>query len=148
MLRKLLDNKARLLSAIFLVLLLALVRAFESDLFYDPFSDYFKGDYFNLAFPAFETEALFCAMTFRYFLNSIISFGMIYVLFADIGLLKFTGVLYLILYVILIAAFFSLLYFSDSSNNFMLFYVRRFLIQPLFLLLFVPAFYYQRLTKK
>ena len=45
MLEKLLNNKIKAILLIALVLLLALVRAFENALFYDPFSDYFKNDY-------------------------------------------------------------------------------------------------------
>jgi exosortase F-associated protein len=38
-------------------------------------------------------------------------------------------------------------HFLDKENNFVLFYIRRFLIQPLFLLLFIPAFFYQKRIK-
>mgnify|MGYP000985104720 CR=1 FL=1 len=144
MLRELTNNKWKIGVIIALVLLLALIRAFEDKLFYDPFSAYFKGDYLNLAFPEYKSMALFCGMGFRYWLNSTLSLAIIYVLFSDFNLTKFAAVLYLIFFVILITAFFSLLHFSDNTNNFVLFYVRRFLIQPMFLLLFVPAFYYQQ----
>ncbi|WP_374707786.1 exosortase F system-associated protein [Flavobacterium sp. J372] len=33
---------------------------------------------------------------------------------------------------------------TEKPNLLALFYIRRFLIQPLFLILFIPAFYYQR----
>jgi len=149
MLRKLLDNKFRVLLVLALVFVLVWVRAFEDVLFYDPFYAYFKNDYLNLAFPKFDAMQLFFAMTFRYFINSIVSLGIIYVLFSDFQLTRFSGVLYVIFYGILMLALFSLLEFSDNGNNFLLFYVRRFLIQPLLLLLFVPAFYYQeRMSKK
>jgi exosortase F-associated protein len=51
------------------------------------------------------------------------------------------------LFVILITAFFCILYFFKNQENLLLFYVRRFLIQPLFLIVFVPAFYFQKLKK-
>jgi len=147
MLQKILSNKVKIVLVVLLVLALALIRAFEDVLFYDPFSAYFKNDYLNLAFPTFERLPLFLAMSFRYFLNSALSLAIIYVLFKDLGLTKFASVLYLVFFVILITAFFLLLTFSDSHHNFALFYVRRFLIQPLFLLLFVPAFFYQKQQK-
>lgn len=149
MLRELLRNKAKIGLVLLLVLLLALVRAFEDRLFYDPFSLYFKGDYLNLPFPEYDGMQLFLGMTFRYWLNTFLSLAIIQVIFREIGLTKFSALLYLIFYTILIIALMLLLQFSDSSNNFALFYVRRFLIQPILLLLFVPAFFYQRQhTKK
>lgn len=148
MLRELLKDKVKIGWFLVLVLLLALVRAFEDRLFYDPFSFYFKSDYLNLPFPEYDGIRLFFGMTFRYWLNTVISLGIIQVLFKDIGLTKFSAILYLIFFVILIMALFLLLHFTDSSSNFALFYVRRFLIQPIFLLLFVPAFFYQKQQTK
>lgn len=148
MLEKLLNNKIKVVLVIALVLLLALVRAFENALFYDPFSDYFKNDYLNLPFPEFVGVELFFGMTLRYFLNALISLAIIYVLFKDVKLTQFASVLYVVFFIILVSIFFLLITFSDQHHNFLLFYVRRFLIQPLFLLLFVPAFYYQKLQKR
>lgn len=148
MLEKLLRNKIKVVLVVALVLLLAVVRAFEDSFFYDPFSGYFKNDYLNLPFPAFDGFRLFIGMTFRYFLNTIISLAVIYVLFKDLKLTQFASFLYVVFFIILISIFFLLITFSDQHHNFFLFYVRRFLIQPLFLLLFVPAFYYQKLQKR
>lgn len=146
--QKLLNYKKEIFFSIALVFLLAVIRAFE-DLFYDPFLNYFKRDYANLPFPEYNTTKLFFSLILRYFLNSIISLAIIQVLFKDFSLTKFASVLYLIFFVILIIAFFAILIFSTEANNLLLFYVRRFLIQPLFVLLFVPAFYYQnQLIKK
>jgi len=149
MLQRILNNKLKTFLVIVFVLLLAAIRGYEDALFYDPFSGYFKSDYLTLKFPHYEAGPLFFGMLLRYFLNTILSLAIIQIIFSDWELTRFAAFLYLFLFVFLIAAFFMLLYYSDSSNNFVLFYVRRFLIQPLFLLLFVPAFYYQRhLIKK
>ncbi len=131
-----------------LVLLLAIVRAFEDSLFYDPFSAYFKNDYLNMAFPEYDAFPLFLGMALRYFLNSILSLAIVQILFKDWQLTRFAAVLYVAFFAILIAIFFLLIVYSDNHNNFILFYIRRFLIQPIFLLLFVPAFYYQQLNIK
>jgi exosortase F-associated protein len=148
MLKKLFRNKAKVLLIISVVLLLASVRAFEDTLFYDPFSAYFKNDYLNLAFPEYQSMALFFSMTFRYLLNAFFSLIIIQALFKDWQLTGFATTLYVVFFVILITAFFLLIAYSDNHNTFILFYVRRFLIQPIFLLLFVPAFYYQQLQAK
>lgn len=131
-----------------LVFLLFCIRAFENELFYDPFLKYFRNDYLGRPLPQYDAADLFFGLAFRYFLNTILSLGIIYVLFPDSALLRFTAVLYVVLFAILVAVFFGLLCASGSGNNFLLFYTRRFLIQPLFLLLFVPAFYYQKQVAK
>jgi exosortase F-associated protein len=46
-------------------------------------------------------------------------------------------------FVILSLVFFFLLEYTKTPDLLILFYIRRFLIQPLFLILFVPAFFYQ-----
>lgn len=144
MLQKILRNKSKLALILLLVLFLALIRSFQTKLFYDPFSDYFQNDYLVAAFPKFDAFRLFLGLFFRYFLNTLVSLAIIYVLFQDFALTKFAAVLYLIFFAIFITAFFILIYFSSNENNFVLFYIRRFLIQPILLLLFIPAFFYQK----
>jgi exosortase F-associated protein len=144
MLQKLLNHKIRILSAILLVLLLVLIRAYEDSLFYDPFLNYFKTDYHNLPLPEIENVSLFFGLIFRYFLNTAVSLAIIYVLFKDIEAVKFASILYLVFFVILAVAFFFVFSFFGEANKMALFYIRRFLIQPIFLLLFLPAFYYQK----
>lgn len=145
MLNKLLRHKWNVFIAILLLSLLVAVRAFESQLFYDPFLIYFEGDYIKLPLPEFDGLKLFFGLSFRFFLNTILSLGIIYALFKDRGMILFVSILYLLLFVVLILAFFSIVHFFKNQENLLLFYVRRFLIQPLFLILFLPAFYYQKL---
>lgn len=126
------------------VLALAFIRFFEDTLFYDPFLKYFKNDYLNLPFPDYNGIGLFFSLLFRYVLNTSLSIAVIYFLFKDISLTKFASVLYLVLFLILILMFFVIVLFFDEKSNFILFYVRRFIVQPLFLVLFIPAFYFQK----
>ncbi len=144
MLEKLLNNKLKILLLILLVLLLALVRAFESVLFYDPFLAYFKKEYHSLPLPEINSVSLFFGIAFRYFLNTIISLAIIYVAFKDLEAIKFASILYVLFFVILVIAFFLVLSFIGETSKMPLFYIRRFLIQPIFLLLFLPAFYFQK----
>ena len=144
MLRKILNDKIRLAQFLFLVGLLALIRAFEDQLFYDPFLDYFKNDFANLPLPIFNSFQLFFGLLFRYTLNTFVSLGIIYVLFKDVQMVKFALVLYYFFFMLLIISFFFIIYYVKGHNNLALFYVRRFLIQPIFVILFVPAFYYQK----
>lgn len=144
MLQKLLNHKVRISLAMLLVLLLVLIRAYEDVLFYDPFLNYFKADYYNLPSPEIDNIQLFFGLFLRYFLNTVISLGIIYVLFKDIEAVKFASILYLAFFIILVVAFFFVFSFFGETNKMTLFYIRRFLIQPIFLLLFLPAFYYQK----
>ena len=144
MVKKLFNHKIRIALAILFVLLLVLIRAYEDSLVYDPFLDYFKGDYYNLPIPEIDNVRFLVGLLFRYFLNTVLSLSIIYVLFKDIDAVKFASVLYFVFFVILVGAFFFILLKSGEPNKMGLFYVRRFLIQPLFLLLFLPAFYYQK----
>jgi len=144
MLQKLLNNKTKILLVTLLVILLALIRAYEDILFYDPFLNYFKVDYQNLPLPEIESSSLFFGLLFRYFLNAIISLAIIYVLFKDIEGVKFASVLYALFFIILVVAFFFILSCFSEPSKMALFYIRRFLIQPILLLLFLPAFYFQK----
>ncbi|MDI1257220.1 MAG: exosortase F system-associated protein [Flavobacterium sp.] len=149
MLKKLLNHKLQVLVFVFLVALLAVIRNFEAALFYDPFLYFFRIEFATLPLPEFDTLQLFLSLLFRYALNTIVSLGIIYTVFRDVDLVKFSAVLYLIFFILLIFTFFAIIHFSGAENNLALFYVRRFLIQPLFVILFVPAFYYQnRISKK
>ena len=147
MLKKLLNHKLRIVLIIILVLFLILIRAFEDTLFYDPFLNYFKGDYSNLPLPKTDTFYLFLGLLFRSSLNSILSLAIIYIIFKDFELTKFSVILYLFFFIILVIAFFYVLSFYGETNKMALFYIRRFLIQPILLLLFIPAFFYQKQIK-
>ena len=142
--KQLLNHKLRIALAMMLVLLLVLIRTYEDSMFYDPFLNYFKTDFYNLPLPEIKNIKLFFGLVFRYFLNSSISLAIIYVLFKDIEAVKFASILYLIFFTLLILALFLVLSFFGETNKMTLFYIRRFLIQPIFLLLFLPAFYYQK----
>ena len=131
-----------------LVIVLLLIRMFEKELFYDPFLDFFHGDTQNKIIPEFNTIKLFLGLLYRYFMNSMFTVLIVYFLFKDISIVKLTSFLLSLFFVVLIVIFFSLLHFSKSPDYLFVFYVRRFLIQPLFLILFVPAFFYQKSVNK
>ncbi len=148
MLRKLLKNKGRLALLLLFFTLLAAIRAYEDILFYDPFLDYFKTNYIFLPLPKMDSLQLFLGFLFRYFLNTILSLAMIYAIYKDWDMIKFASALYVFFFLILETSFFFVFSYFGEANKMGLFYIRRFLIQPIFLLLFVPAFYYQKQIKR
>jgi exosortase F-associated protein len=132
----------RLVGVLGFVVLLALVRMFEDELFYDPLLEYFKTSYTQRSLPKMDHLQLSSSLLARYWLNTFLSISIIYLLFQNRDLTKFALALYLLFFILLMIAFFGVLYYSPD-NKMALFYIRRFLIQPLFLLLFIPAFYFQ-----
>ena len=148
MLKILLDNKKKILLSALIVLGLIGVRAFEDWLFYDPFLDYFKRDYTTLRYPPADDFLLLVNYLFRYTLNAGLSVALLHVIFANRDITKFSAVLYAGFFVIFLLAF--LLIWKDifGEQKTMLFYARRFLIQPILILLFIPAFYVQQRSEK
>ncbi len=144
MLVKILRYRYKILGIIVLVAILAGIRLFETTIFYDPFIDYFKDEFSEKPIPQFDTVALLLNILARYMLNSAISLLIIYVIFQEIEIIKFSSVLYLTFFVVLLGLLYGLLSMGNPPKMY-IFYVRRFLIQPIFLLLFVPAFYFQKL---
>ena len=126
----------------FLFFLLVLVRGFASNLFYDPLITYFKNDYLYKEIPEFNSLKLYVNIFLRYLLNSFISIGIIYVLFKN-QFIKFSLQFYIIAFVILIFLLFIIVHFNLFKSYLPVFYLRRFLIHPIFILLLIPAFYYQ-----
>ena len=147
MLKKINKHKFRISLLLLSLLGLILIRAFENQLFYDPFLSFFKTDYQNKPLPDFDGVSLFFGLLIRYTLNTLLSLGIIYLLFKQLQLVRFAMLLYVVFFVVLIVLFFGLLYFSEQPDYLILFYIRRFLIQPLFLVLFIPAFYYQKINR-
>ena len=126
------------------VFLLLLIRYIEDSLFYDPLISFFKSDFSINEMPAVNTVKLFANIALRFIMNTIISLLILWVFFNDIEIIKVSSFLYAIFFVILIATFYYLFFHSDSDSLLSLFYVRRFLIQPLLLLILLPAFYFQK----
>ena len=144
---KIYSQALKLVLSLGLLLCFVLVRFYEHILFYDPFLAYFRSDFNQIPLPDFDTFRLILSLVFRYSLNMIISLVLIYVIFKDKMMIQFSFLLYLIAFFVLLISFFLVLNIYGSNNNFMLFYIRRFLIQPVFVLLFIPGFYYQKLRK-
>ena len=139
------QNKIIRYVGIFVALFLIIcIRFFEDKLFYDPFLQFFKSDYQNKSLPNFDSFKLLLNLFLRYLANTLLSISIIYLLFQNKMHVKIASFLYLILFVVLIIVFLFLVFASDKPDYLLLFYVRRFLIQPVLLLLLIPAFYFQK----
>ena len=132
-----------LLSLLFLLLIL--IRFFEDTLFYDPYLTFFKNDYLYVDSPRREVLKLVGFTTLRYVLNALISLAVLYVVFKDKSVIKFSGIIYFVAYVLLMLVYLYFVINPRQEDYYLFFNVRRFLIQPIILILLLPAFYYHKL---
>ncbi|MFD1016240.1 exosortase F system-associated membrane protein [Winogradskyella rapida] len=130
-----------------LVLLLVLIRAFEDLLFYDPYLTFFENDYLYVDSPRREIAKLVFYTSLRYVLNTAISLGILYVVFKDKSVIKFSSLIYGIAYVLLLIPFLYFVINPRQEDYYLFFNIRRFLIQPIGILLLLPAFYYYKLNR-
>ncbi|MDO5968314.1 exosortase F system-associated protein [Flavivirga aquimarina] len=124
--------------------LLILIRIFENELFYDPYLMFFQNDYLYVDSPRREVLKLVSFTTLRYVLNSVISLGVLYVIFKDKSIIKFSIVIFVLAYTILLLIYLYFVINPRQEDYYLFFNVRRFLIQPIILLLLLPAFYYHK----
>ncbi|NND51470.1 MAG: exosortase F system-associated protein [Flavobacteriaceae bacterium] len=126
---------------------LAMIRFFEDYLFYDPYLQFFKNDYLYIDSPRRETLKLTLFTTLRYALNTGISLWILFQVFRDKGVIRFASILYGIAYVILLLFFLYFVINPRQEDYYIFFNIRRFLIQPLLLLILLPAFYYDKIKR-
>ncbi len=138
------SNFAKYILLFVLFVLLILVRVFEDQLFYDPYLLFFQNDYLYIDNPRREIFKLVTFTTLRYLLNTIISLGILYVIFKDRSVIKFSVIIYAIAYAVLLLLFLYFVLNPHQEDNYLFFNIRRFLIQPLLLILLLPAFYYHK----
>ncbi len=141
------SNSIKYILILILLGLLVLIRVFENQLFYDPYLLFFKNDYLYMDFPRREVLKLTFFTSLRYILNSFISLGIIYLFFKDKSIVKFSALVYVIAYIILVLIFLYFVINPRQEDYYLFFNFRRFLIQPVLLLLLLPAFYYYNLKQ-
>ncbi len=125
--------------------LLVLIRVFENELFYDPYLTFFQNDYLYIDSPRREVLKLVSFTTLRYLLNAVISLAILYVFFKDKSIIKFSIFIYILAYAILLLIYLYFVVNPRQEDYYLFFNVRRFLIQPIILILLLPAFYYHKL---
>ena len=137
-------NKIKWLLVALCILGLVGVRVLESEIFYDPFLKYFASTSSNPAFPHFEWARLITSHIFRFLLNLIFSLGIVHFLFLNKKWTFQALVLITLSFLIFFPIYWYSVYTEFSFGNLFSFYIRRFVIQPLPILLIVPLFYYRK----
>ncbi|WP_406682812.1 exosortase F system-associated protein [Seonamhaeicola sp. MEBiC1930] len=125
--------------------MLICIRVFENQLFYDPYLVFFQNDFLYIDSPRREIAKLLAFTTLRYALNTIISLAILLVVFRDKSIIKFSVFIYVIAFVVLLLIYSYFVVNPKQEDYYMFFNVRRFLIQPIILILLLPAFYYHKL---
>lgn len=141
-------NIANIILFILGVFAFACIRFFENEIFYDPLITFFDSKFELKSFPELNIWLYNLNLFFRYSLNTIISLVLIWISFRNKSYLKFSIILYTILFVICIILFWIVAYDIQPKSYMTLFYIRRFLIQPLLVIILLPAFYFQKIQKK
>lgn len=139
------NNIAKYILLIILFGLLVLIRVFENSLFYDPYLTFFQNDYLYIDSPRREVFKLTLFTTLRYVLNTLISLSILFVVFKDKSIVKFSLLVYCLAFIVLIACYLYFVINPKQDDYYLFFNLRRFLIQPIILILLLPAFYYNKL---
>jgi len=136
---------ARIIAALLLMFGLVAVRLYENDLFYDPLLRFFETDHtIATKLPEMNQSKLVGYTILRYLINTLLSLGILWLVFQKRDVIVLSSVLYGIAFVVLGILFVWMLAVSENRSYRTLFYIRRFLIQPIFLLVLLPAFYFQK----
>lgn len=126
------------------ILGLITVRVVEARVFYDPFITFFKSANRHAVFPAFDWWPLILNYIFRFLLNLIFSLAVLQLLFKNKRWTLQAGVLLLLVFVITLPLYLYCIYTEFEVGYLFSFYMRRFVIQPITLLLIIPMFYYRQ----
>ena len=123
--------------------LLIAIRFYEKQFFDDGLIVFFQHDYLKNDLPPISIVKSFVIDSVRYWLNTILSITILYLYFKQAGLLKFLFFVYAVAYVLDILLLFVAFQNYQAGEYILLFYTRRFMIQPFLLFLLIPALWYQ-----
>ncbi|WP_179343908.1 exosortase F system-associated membrane protein [Winogradskyella ursingii] len=130
-----------------LFFVLVAIRGFQDELFYDPYLSFFENDYLYIDNPRREVAKLTIFTSLRFLMNTLASLGILYLFFRDRSIIKFSLIIYMISFVVLIIPFMYFVINPKQEDYYLFFNLRRFLIQPILLIILLPAFYYHKLKR-
>ena len=128
--------------------MLVVLRPIGSALLYDPLEVYFQNDYLKWPLPEMNLLLLVFGVSFKYGLNSLVSLKIIHFALMNKEYTVFARKIYIWTFVFLLCFFIVLIIWEPSNSTRLLFYIRRFLMHPILVLILIPAFYYQELKLK
>ena len=120
------------------------VRSLEDKIFFDPFLEFFKADYKVAQVPDFIWGKLMLSHFFRFALNLIFSAIVVHLMFLNKKWTIQAVVLMAVAFLFFFPIYLWCLYSKMEIGYLFTFSVRRFVIQPIILLLIIPIFYYRK----
>ena len=126
------------------ILGLVSVRFLEDKIFYDPFLEFFKADYKVAQVPDFIWGKLMLSHFFRFALNLIFSAIVVHFMFLNKKWTIQAVFLMSVAFLFFFPIYLWCLYSKMEIGYLFTFSVRRFVIQPIILLLIIPIFYYRK----
>ena len=120
------------------------VRFLEDKIFYDPFLEFFKADYKVAQVPDFIWGKLMLSHFFRFALNLIFSAIVVHCMFLNKKWTIQAVFLMAVAFLFFFPIYLWCLYSKMEIGYLFTFSVRRFVIQPIILLLIIPIFYYRK----
>lgn len=126
---------------------LILIRLNEESLFYDPLLYYFKNSY-EVTLLEIDITKHLISVTIRYGINTLLSIGIIYMLFNKKSYIKISGIVFLIGWVIFLPIYYLFINTEFEYSLMIGFYIRRFLIQPIIGIILILALFYLEKIKR
>ena len=126
------------------ILGLVSVRFLEDKIFYYPFLEFFKADYKVAQVPDFIWGKLMLSHFFRFALNLIFSAIVVHFMFLNKKWTIQAVFLMAVAFLFFFPIYLWCLYSKMEIGYLFTFSVRRFVIQPIILLLIIPIFYYRK----
>lgn len=126
---------------------LIVIYVFQRQLFFDPFDDFFY-DPQEPSYPVFKTFPYVFSKVLRYTLNDGFALLIIWGLFMNKKYMQFAVFIFAIgLFILLPIYLILVLNFFESTYTF-LNHMHRLVLNPVLMMLLIPAFYYQRSLKQ
>jgi len=142
------SKKIKYIAVFILLILLVLIRLFEKELFDDQLLEFFQYSYLDEGLPEVSFWEVYKAISLRFLFNAVLSILILLLLFPQKNLLKFLLIFYCLGFVLLSLLFYYQWHHYVPGEYLFLFYVRRLLIQPIFLFILIPALVFHQLEKK
>ena len=137
----------RKLAVVFGFIGLALVYVGQKKLFYDPFLDFIYNPVaYN--YPDLETNKYVFSKLFRFLLNDSLAILIIYGFFGPGKYVKFAAYILLFGLVVLLPIYLVLVIFFYQETYSFLNHLHRLVLNPVLMMLLIPAFYSQRANNK
>ena len=126
---------------------LVLVYVLQNQIFYDPFVNYLL-DPNNPSVPEYVTWKYLASKAFRYILNDGFALMVIWGLFKRESYVRFAVVIFFIGFLILLPIYLFLATHYYLETQSFLNHLHRLVLNPVLMMLLIPAFYYQQSLEK